>query len=608
MSAEHFEPWRKGDPVQYIRPEIPAFEAPKYAGARYTATVPDTLDLAERAELAVNGLTGPTDPDADYEIYWRVSLANHPPMMQHDGNDHVQVKFMEALPLMRLISGSDENRAVDRRWMEVLLHMQGPDGSLYFPVQGRPWCHIDTYGGPPGGEHYTRPYDDGRLLGAMSIYYLLTGDRVWGETGEKVVQGLVDRAVDKGEYAYFAATRYDVGAGNDPSAPMPEGGTASCAGWALHGLSQFYRTTGCEPARRLATKLARGLRDHARWYHPDGRWILENPHFHHHSLPLLAICDHAVTTGDTDLLEFARKGYEFGRTCGAPRLGFFPEAIVTDYEYAAQWGNTSELCEVADMIALGLKLTLSGIRDYWDDVDRWTRNQFAEGQLCRCDWIDRLGRDGPVSAVDTRYQTTERVAERNLGAFATFPWPNDWYRPEWGWGISHCCTGNAARTLYMVWKNVLTRDGPDKLRVNLLLNRASRWADVDSHVPYTGRVDVKIKEPVDLSIRIPEWVEPNQVSIAVNTSPRDCRFDGRYAQVGAVKPDDQVTMAFPIEERAEEVFIERKRYTVVRRGNDVVWIDPPGRYHPLYQRAHYRQDRTRWHEVSRFVCDKDLAW
>ena len=32
-----------------------------------------------------------------------------------------------------------------------------------------------------------------------------------------------------------------------------------------------------------------------------------------------------------------------------------------------------------------------------------------------------------------------------------------------------------------------------RLSVNLLLNRASPWVDVDSHIPYEGRVDLKVK-------------------------------------------------------------------------------------------------------------------
>ena len=57
---------KPGDTIGYIREEIPDFDVPAYEGERYEALVPDTLDLQERAALAVNTLTGPTDPLADH--------------------------------------------------------------------------------------------------------------------------------------------------------------------------------------------------------------------------------------------------------------------------------------------------------------------------------------------------------------------------------------------------------------------------------------------------------------------------------------------------------------------------------------------------------------
>ena len=72
MSNGQDTEWKRGDPIGYIREEVPEFAVPAYEGERYEALVPDTLDLQERAALAVNGLTGPTDPLADYEMYWTV--------------------------------------------------------------------------------------------------------------------------------------------------------------------------------------------------------------------------------------------------------------------------------------------------------------------------------------------------------------------------------------------------------------------------------------------------------------------------------------------------------------------------------------------------------
>ena len=60
------------EPIGYLNPDAPEVSLPVYAGSRTEAMVPDTLDLADRAALGVHGLTGPTNPDKDYEIYWRV--------------------------------------------------------------------------------------------------------------------------------------------------------------------------------------------------------------------------------------------------------------------------------------------------------------------------------------------------------------------------------------------------------------------------------------------------------------------------------------------------------------------------------------------------------
>ena len=89
------------------------------------------------AELGIHGLTGPTYPEADYEVYWQANFFREPPIMWHDVDD-VQPKFMEALPLLRIITGSDLDDHVDAAWMRTLLRSVGPDGLVYMPLKGRP--------------------------------------------------------------------------------------------------------------------------------------------------------------------------------------------------------------------------------------------------------------------------------------------------------------------------------------------------------------------------------------------------------------------------------------------------------------------------------------
>ena len=202
-----------------------------------------------------------------------------------------------------------------------------------------------------------------------------------------------------------------------------------------------------------------------------------------------------------------------------------------------------------------------------------------------------------------------------MGAFAGWASANEWLddemRQKGRGGIMHCCTGNAAQTVYYLWKRMLEYD-TGRLRLNLLLNRASEWADVYSHIPYEGRVDLKIKKPCQaVLVRAPEWVNPRQDKVvgAVNGNARRLSFEGRYIDIGPAKPGDQATVRFPISERTvADQKIGNRTYTLIVKGDTVVSIDPSGRECPLYARNYYRSNVAPQRAVKRFLANETIAW
>jgi hypothetical protein len=260
------------------------------------------------------------------------------------------------------------------------------------------------------------------------------------------------------------------------------------------------------------------------------------------------------------------------------------------------------------MVALSLKLSASGGGDYWDDADRWLRNCFAEFQLTpeKAELLAQAARAMPVQRV--RYnETADRVLQRNVGAFAGWPGVNEWVHHI---GIQHCCTGNCTRAIYFAWENVLDyRNGV--LRVNLLLNRASTWGDVYSHLPYQGRVELKIKSPCkSVLIRLPEWIPAGsaEVGCRVGDKPRPYRWEGRYVNLGNVVAGDKVALSFPISERKVRQRVAGTNYTFTIKGSTVVDIDPPGNVCPLFRRERYRRGETRWRPAERFVAQEPICW
>ena len=114
--------------------------------------------------------------------------------------------------------------------------------------------------------------------------------------------------------------------------------------------------------------------------------------------------------------------------------------------------------------------------------------------------------------------------------------------------------------------------------VNLLLNRASPWLNVDSHLPYEGKVLLRNKTTTRLSVRIPAWV-PGQ-------APR-CRLNGKDAsplRVGQflvfedLRPRNEVALVFPMKTETATYRMLGDEYTCTFKGNTLVGIEPAGSF------------------------------
>ena len=614
--------------IEYVSPNIPEVEFPPVEGESYEALVPDTLDIAERADYGIQCSTSIADPEADYEIWWHAVLNRKPAVMGHDFHDlNIQFKFQEALPLLRIVTGDTRSLEVDRAWAESLLRMQGEDGLVYMPVNGRPWAHFHadwlTEEGWDQGSQLASIVANGGWIGVMGLHYLLSQDEVWRQRGQRLVDRMAQLMVYKDDYCYFPVMHAIPGTQVSPDMPMvdPEctrEACGACAGWIINGLCQLYLPTDYGPALDLAGKLATYLMRYSGCFDARGQFT-GVPHTHLHTRPISGLLEYALIAKNEEIAEYCRSSYEYAKAaCGSATVGFFPsvpgpDAVCDNAAIQRHFDGGVEGCTAADMVALAIKLSQAGLGDYWDDADRYIRNQFAEMQLLQTDWVDRTPPELPTQPwASPQYESADRVVERNIGACMSIASPNDFVghpihyhdRPTVDHlFLMHCCTGNYIRAIWYVWDNILDyEDG--ELKVNLLLNRASRWADVESHIPYEGQVDVVIKQACSLWVRIPEWVKPEETACSVEGQSRSLHWEGRYAGVGAVGAGDVVNVMFPIAERTVRERLAGVDYTMIIKGNSVVFVDPPSKYYPFYQRAHYRQNRVRWVKRTRFASSQ----
>ena len=161
---------------------------PPFEGESYEDTVPDTLDLVEAAELTIRSMTTMLDPDRDYLTYTEARFSRNPPVIRFTGNGSIMCagKHLEALPLLRVMTGSTINRDVDARLMESILHMTAKDGCVYIPKNK---AANPSYP-PPVPEPLAVTWGEGRYILAMCMWYQHDKNPLWRELVEKKITRL----------------------------------------------------------------------------------------------------------------------------------------------------------------------------------------------------------------------------------------------------------------------------------------------------------------------------------------------------------------------------------------------------------------------------------
>ena len=620
-----YENWKKGDPITYKKAQAEDFSYVPPKGNRHDAFVPDTVDIAEMARLSVHAMTSVTDPDADHEIYFWLLLDGKTPYMRHDNADMCIMKFQESLPLMRILSGSTENEDVEKKWMENTLKSIGDDGHIYECYEGRPWwipdpAFPDKTGDPDADRFGLDPAYSGRFLSAMVLYYRRSGDEIWKTSAIRLVDALLKSAIDKGTYCYFSPSTYlvrDGYDGYDLGRDEPQIGNE--ARHPMLGALHVYREFGYAPALELSRKLLAYLMDELKLIADDGEYkghanfvkasrcfefMGTEAHVHAHTSVLHYALEYTLVSGDQTYLDRVLKGYDYAKVQGQEILGFFGEYFKsTEFE-------EHETCELADLIAIAIKLSEAGIRDCYNDVDLWLRNLGREGQLTpdKAAALKSYAATMPYdSPVEPNYGYDNAV-DRNIGGFCGWATGNNFFHTWEKHVIMHCCTGNMTRALYYAWKGA-ARYNDGGLTVNLLLNLETPDVAMASYIPYSGKVEITPrKDCAFFKLRLPDWAKAEDATLTVNGTKKAFETQGQYLVAKNVKAGDLVVFDAPIPEKCKYIWVEKEKLYITMRGNDVIDIQPKGRECPLFNRGHYAGGEVRYKKVSRFITSEEVEW
>jgi hypothetical protein len=389
----------------------------------------------------------------------------------------------------------------------------------------------------------------------------------------------------------------------------------------IWALSRWAAMTGDKESLRLCEKLMKYVMKPDLWdagnlsnlYGTEHGYF--KGHFHGNIRALRGILEYATLTNNKRLKQFVRDGYEYARNFGIARLGWFPSAV--DPESVGKTLFNAMNCEgccVADMTTLAVKLSDAGVGDYWEDVDQYVRNQLAEQQVIDANILREMAKNAPEHEINPSTETDINVIERSIGSFMNFAAVT-----HSGNVAASCCTGNCSQALYCVWEGIV-RCEKDAAQINLLLNRASPWLDIDSYLPYEGKVVIKNKTAKSLSVRIPDWVDRKSVKSMLNEKETNPFWVSSYLVFKDLVAKDVVVIEFPILETTERYrgnSVQSVTYECRFRGNTLVDISPReekendgysyyrggGRekVYPTYRREHLKQDKAPMKKATRYV-------
>jgi hypothetical protein len=529
---------------------------------RETWVYPATLILEHRVPAAAEFLTRMVDPGKGGLPYFKVVLDGRPPVAQHDWPDwgDMTARFAEALAMARVMTGSDRWLPSERQLLELLLSFFGEDGLNY-----RARTHSS-------GEDALL-FDQSRVLTTLVSWCMLGGDGRASPTTRRHIDALARITEKQGEVWRFPGrahprggwlSGYDGGTGTKGAAdPCYEGGVL------LSPLLMFYDMEGYDPA----FELARGL---VNWVLTTNA-IAEDGRFRDHVHSRLAtaggLIRYALLTGRDDILERGKRAVDFALGLSTA-FGWVPEYV--------ERPEGCEVCCIMDLLDCLFLLARAGQPQYYDVAERVVRNHLVESQLRDTGWLPT----GPLGPDNDR-SSTWGMPQRLFGAFAGWSAPNDFIGRA-VWALMNCCTPAGIRALYLAWNEVLGGDWMTT-RVNLLLNHAAESASVRSWLPAEGRVEVKVKQPKPVEIRVPDWVDHSQVKVTVDGTAAEFTWSGNYVKLGeygksSLEAGQQVTVTFPVRETTTTETRGGGTFTVHWRGDTVLQVDPAGVHCPLYAR------------------------
>jgi hypothetical protein len=517
--------------------------------------------LEYAARLAVSALVARLDADQSYRPWFWVGYRGRP-SCAHAVWDYCDIagRFVDAMILARAMTGVRVAPSVEMGLRAFLFAQQDPvDGLFYHPALSTAVDKYATELFPTTADRHVDLFAQRGPLLALASMYVEGTESSTAERLEALVNGL-DRLVDRdGPYASFPGYRWVLQGRpmwqHAESPPFSQHGYRYAL---LTGLARICELGIIPRALDLCGGLVRHYVERTGEVSPSGTF-----RGHTHSGGILptavGVLRYARLVGNEQLIDWAHGVYRW--VCQhSTDFGFVPDGLRT----GGFFDGTCETCAVTDTIHLGILLSELGVGDYWDDVERFTRNQLLANQYRDQKRLRRALPDADESILAMLYGGFECAARPNT----LLAWQ----------GAEACCIGSGLRGLYLAWRAAIA-DTADETKINLGVNRCTPHVRVEAGEPHEGYITVHALRARRVLIRVPAWA--HSVRTIVDGRPITPEWRNRYAVFDLV-PGQTASVQYPLMTYVRSYRIADQDYEGEWRGGTLIALRPAAGPYPIY--------------------------
>ena len=241
--------------------------------------------------------------------------------------------------------------------------------------------------------------------------------------------------------------------------------------------------------------------------------------------------------------------------------------------YVTRYGSTpctEPACSNMELIYSAIHLAETVDASYYEQIDRYVRNQTKEAQfLTKSEWHRELAHEGRITGEEFRwvfgnYSDTldtlpydyygDDVLDKSEGGFLWTDFSEHRFVPA---SLMLCCSGHAMRSFHLVAEKMIhpTIQGFD---VNFHYSFENEYAELISYEPFEGKFVVIPKKCTQkIRVRIPEYWEKTKLQIFSEGAEILFKIEGNYVVIQNAEAGQEIQFKYPLESYITEENVYR---------------------------------------------------